>query len=301
MNDFSLRVITVFTVLLAVSFIRPVVIPAGTVTDQIGRSLVVPDEPVRVVSLAPSITEIVYGLGQGKRLVGATQYSTYPPEAAFLPRIGSYVHPDIEKIAALEPDLCLATKDGNPKYIVDKITSLGIPVYVINPRELSQIVDVITRLGSLLHGEEAAAELVLEMEKRIHFIQAKIEIAESRPRVFFQIDANPLFSAGSNTFIDELIKLAGGINTAAGANPYPRYSWEDILILQPEIVIISSMAGGQTPDELISSWKKWDQLSAVKNGKIFVVEADLFDRPTPRLIEGLETIARIIHPEVFED
>lgn len=272
---------------------------AGSVTDQVGRTIVIPENPIRVVALAPSITEIIYGLNQGKRLVGATQYSTHPPEAESLPRIGSYIRLDIEKIVALKPDLCFAIKDGNPKHIIDKIVSLGIPVYAINPRNLQQIMDTITRLGSLLDAEQAASDLVADMEKRIEKVQTLVKKSGNKPRVFFQIDAEPLFSAGNNTFIHELIELAGGINIAAGRDSYPRYSWEDILVMQPEIVLISSMAGGLSPEYLVKSWRKWDQLSAVKNEQVFVVDAELFDRPTPRLIDGLETIAEIIHPELF--
>ncbi len=272
---------------------------AGLVTDQVGRTFTVPENPVRVVSLAPSITEIMYDLKQENRLVGVTRYSTYPAEAKSLPRVGSYVRLDIEKIIALQPDLCLATKDGNPRHTVEKIVSLGIPVYVINPRNLQQIMETITRLGSLLHAEETAAELVLDMKKRIERVQAKVKKGDHRPRVFFQIDTEPIISAGTNTFINELIELAGGINTTAGEVSYPRYSWEDIIVLQPEIVLISSMAGGLSPDYLVKSWEKWDLLAAVKNEQIFVVDAELFDRPTPRLIDGLEVIAAIIHPDLF--
>jgi len=272
---------------------------AGPVIDQVGRTLVVPENPTRVIALAPSITEIIYDLGQERKLIGVTQYSTYPSEAESLPRVGSYVRLDIEKIVSLKPDLCIAIKDGNPKHIVDKIVSLGIPVYVIDPRNLLQIMDTITRLGSLLDAGNAAAVLVADMEKRIGQVQTLAKRARYKPRVFFQIDAEPLFSAGDNTFIHELIELSGGINTAAGEDPYPRYSWEDILVLQPEIVLISSMAGGLDPENLIRSWKKWKQLSAVNNDQVFVVEADLFDRPTPRLVDGLEAIAAIIHPELF--
>jgi len=272
---------------------------AGPVTDQVGRTLVVPENPSRVIALAPSITEIIYDLGQERKLIGVTQYSTYPSEAELLPRVGSYVRLDIEKIVSLKPDLCIAIKDGNPKHIVDKIVALNIPVYVIDPRNLLQIMDAITRLGSLLDAGNAAAVLVADMEKRIEQVQTLVKKARYKPRVFFQIDAEPLFSAGDNTFIHELIELAGGINTAAGEDPYPRYSWEDILVLQPEIVLISSMAGGLDPENLIRSWKKWNQLSAVNNDQVFVVEADLFDRPSPRLVDGLEAIAAIIHPELF--
>ncbi|KPK36306.1 MAG: ABC transporter substrate-binding protein [Nitrospira bacterium SG8_35_1] len=274
---------------------------AGPVVDQVGRTLVVPENPKRVIALAPSITEIIYDLGQEERLVGVTQYSTYPTEAESLPRVGSYVRLDLEKIVALKPDLCLATKDGNPKHTVEKIVNLGIPVYVINPRNLEQIMDAITRLGSLLHAEKAALELVSGMTKRIEHVKEQVKKGGRKPRVFFQIDAEPLFSAGTNTFIHELIELAGGINTTAGEVSYPRYSWEDIIVLQPEIVLISSMAGGLEPEYLLNSWKKWNLLSAVKNNRIFVVDAELFDRPTPRLIDGLEVIAEIIHPELFKE
>ena len=285
--------------LVMIFLLQAVFLIAGSVTDQVGRTLLVPENPTRVIALAPSITEIIYDLGQEKRLVGVTQYSTYPSEAESLPRVGSYVRLDIEKIVAPKPDLCIATKDGNPKHIVDKIVSLGIPVYVINPRNLQQIMDTITRLGLLLHAEQVAKELVSDMEKRIGQVQARVKNSSDRPRVFFQIDAEPLFSAGTNTFIHELIELAGGINTTAGEVSYPRYSWEDIIVLQPEIVLISSMAGGLTPEYLLNSWKKWNLLSAVKNDQIFVVDAELFDRPTPRLVDGLEVIAAIIHPELF--
>lgn len=289
----------IILVLVLIFLLQAVLLIAGSVTDQVGRTLVVPENPTRVIALAPSITEIIYDLGQEKRLVGVTQYSTYPSEAELLPRVGSYVRLDIEKIVALKPDLCLATKDGNPKHIVDKIVSLGIPVYVINPQNLQQIMDTITRLGSLLHAEQTAAALVSDMEKRIGQVQARVKNMPDRPRVFFQIDAEPLFSAGTDTFIHELIELAGGINTTAGEVSYPRYSWEDIIVLQPEIVLISSMAGGLAPEYLLNSWKKWNLLSAVKNDQVFVVDAELFDRPTPRLVDGLEVIAAIIHPELF--
>jgi iron complex transport system substrate-binding protein len=249
---------TYINLLLMIILLQPGSLPAETVTDQVGRTFNVPENPGRIIALAPSITEIMYDLGQEKRLVGVTQYSTYPPEAESLPRVGSYVRLDIEKIVALQPDLCLAIKDGNPKHIVDKLVNLGIPVYVVNPRNLKQIMDVVTRLGSLLNAEQKAKELV-----------------------------------------HELIEMAGGINTTAGEVAYPRFSWEDIIVLQPEIVLISSMAGGLPPEYLIKSWQKWSMLSAVKNGRIYVVDAELFDRPTPRLVDGLEVIAAIIHPELF--
>jgi iron complex transport system substrate-binding protein len=273
---------------------------AGTVIDQVGRKVVVPDDPQRVISLAPSITEIIYDLGEEKRLQGVTKYSDYPAQAKALPKVGTYVHLDLERIVALKPDLCISTKDGNPKHVIEKISRLGIPVYAINPRSLEQTMDTITQIGSLLNAQEAATRLVSGMQQRITRVQSLVAQVNNRPRVFFQIDAEPLVSAGNNTFIHELIELAGGINTAAGNDPYPRYSWEDILVLQPDIVIISSMAGGLDSEDLLGIWKKWSQLKAVLNEQVFVVDAGMFDRTTPRLVAGLETIAEIIHPELFK-
>ena len=272
---------------------------SAMVTDQAGRQLIVPDDPKRVISLAPSITEIVYDLGQEQKLKGVTQFSDYPAAAKDLPRVGSYVRLDLEKIVALQPDLCLAVKDGNPRHIVEKIMDMGIPVYVIDPRNLAQTMDSITRIGTLLQAEERAHELVNELENRILRVRSQVEKATEQPRVFFQIDLNPIVSAGDNTLIQELIELAGGINTTAGKDPYPRFSWEDILLLQPDIVIISAMAGGLSDRQLMEIWQKWEQLSAVKNDRVFVVDAGRFDRPTARLVTGLETLAEIIHPDLF--
>jgi ABC-type Fe3+-hydroxamate transport system substrate-binding protein len=126
---------------------------AGTVIDQVGRKVVVPDNPQRVIALAPSITEIIYDLGEEKRLQGVTRYSDHPARAKALPKVGTYVHLDLERIVALKPDLCISTKDGNPKHVIEKIAGLGIPVYVINPRSLEQTMDTIARIGSLLNAE----------------------------------------------------------------------------------------------------------------------------------------------------
>jgi iron complex transport system substrate-binding protein len=269
------------------------------VIDQVGREVDVPADPVRVLALAPNVAEIIFLLGQEKRLKGATQYSNHPEEAEKLPRIGSYVRLDVEKIVALKPDLCIGTRDGNPINTVERIDSLGIPVYVVDPQSLSSIMDTVTRLGVLLGASERASRIVSDMNKRIEHIEKMVALASDRPTVFFQIDAAPIISAGSNTFIHELITRAGGRNLAAGNNPYPRYNWEDILRLQPEIAIIASMAGGHPASELRSGWLKWPQLAAVRNNRVHVVDADLIDRPTPRLLDGLEEFAAIIHPEIF--
>ena len=264
--------------------------------DQVGRRVDIPAPPQRIVSLIPSITEIVFALGAGSRVKGVTLYSNEPAAAAELPRVGSYVHPDLEKIISLKPDLCLAARDGNPRHIVDKITELGIQVYSIDPRNLAEIMESIMLLGKVLDNEEQARGLVQQMQRKIAAAARRVAQAGNRPRVFFQIDASPLVSAGSNTFIDQLITQAGGVNLAAGPTAYPRYSWEDILFMQPEVVIIASMAGGYSEEELKAAWRRWPEVPAVRNNRLYVVKADLFDRPTPRLADGLELLVNLIFP-----
>jgi len=275
------------------------VVTAQEYVDQAGRQVDVPESVTRIVALAPSITEIVYELGRERLLVGATQYSNTPAAARALPRVGSYVRLDVEKIVALRPDLCLAIKDGNPAHTVEKLEALGIPVYVIDPKNLDDIIDVVRRFGDLLTAPEASETLIRIMRARIDRVIKTVARAEKRPGVFFQIDAAPIITIGTNTFIHELITMAGGRNLAAGPQDYPRYNWEEVLVLQPEVAIVASMAGGHSPQELLAGWRRWPQIPAVHNNRIHVVDANLIDRPTPRLLDGLELFVRIIHPELF--
>lgn len=271
---------------------------AATFMDQSGRSVDVPDNPRRIVALAPSVAEIIYALGEEDRLVAATRYSNHPEAASALPRIGTYARPDVERVASFRPDLCIAIQDGNPRHVIDKIEALGIPVFSVNPRSLSGIMDAIAGMGEILNARENAYAIIAGMKQRINNVRALVARARSRPRVFFQIDASPIVSAGTETFIHELIVTAGGENVAAGPVPYPRYSWEEILAFRPDIAVITSMAGGLSTEDLISAWLRWPRIPAVRNGRLHVVDADLFDRPTPRLLDGLEALVRILHPEV---
>ncbi len=268
-----------------------------TMQDQIGRTVTVPAAPRRIIALIPSLTEIVFDLGRGDLLVGATQYAMEPPEAADLPRVGSYLHLDVERIVALRPDLCLAVRDGNPEHLVRRIEKLGIPVFAFESQDLPEIIESVRIMGDLLNARERAVEIVEEMGLKIKGVEQRIQAVNDRPGVFFQIDANPMVSAGKNTFIDRLINMAGGRNLAGGDVTYPRYSWEDILVMRPEVVIIASMAGGYTEEQLMEAWTRWPQIPAVQTRRVHVVDADLFDRPVPRLADGLVALAGIIHPE----
>lgn len=273
---------------------------ADTVVDQLNRRVNSPANPQRIISLAPSITEIVYALEQGKRLKGVTRNSDFPVEATILPKIGSYVRLDLERIVALNPDLCIATKDGNPKDAVDRLSSLKIPVYVVNPQNLDSVLETILEIGRLLNADDKAKTLVAGMQYRIQQVKSLVAQVTYQPRVFFQIGVSPIISAGSNTFIHELIVRAGGKNLAQGKTPYPRFSREQVLTLAPEIFIITSMARQATFQKVIADWRRWTNMPAVRDERIFLVDSNLFDRPSPRLVRGLELLTELIHPELFE-
>ncbi len=277
----------------------PALLGARQVVDQLGRRMQIADHPERVIALAPSITEIIFSLHQEHRLVGVTLFSDYPPAARKLPKVGSYVQLDIEKIVSLKPDLCIGIRDGNPIALVRRLESLGIPVYAVNPTDLERVMETVDEIGSLLDSQEQAQRLTAAMHARVQAVKARIAASRSRPRVFFQIGISPIVSAGTHTFINELIQLSGGVNIAAGPVNYPRYTEEEVIRLKPDIIIITSMARGVRFESVKARWLRWKSIPAVRNGRIHLVDSNLVDRPSPRLVDGLEAMARIIHPELF--
>ncbi|MDZ7832355.1 MAG: cobalamin-binding protein [Desulfobacterales bacterium] len=269
-----------------------------SLVDQTGRKIRVPPAPQRVVALAPSITEILFALDCQDRLKGATRFSDYPEAAQKVPKVGSYVYLDLEKIVALDPDVCIAIKDGNPRAVIDRLESLDIPVFAVNPRGLDTVMAAIGHIGKLMGAESRANEIVADMEARIDGVESKVAQTEKRPRVFFQIGIAPIVSAGSDTFIHELIVEAGGRNIAGKYTSYPRFSKEEVLELAPDILIITSMARKEVFDRVKREWERWDQIPAVANDRVHLVDSNLFDRPTPRLVDALEKLVELIHPEL---
>ena len=284
------------------------ILPAGglplmakTAEDQLGREIHVPDDPRRIIALAPSISEIIFALGQQDRLKGTTQFSNYPPEAAKLPKVGSYVRLDLERIVALNPDLCIAIKDGNPKTIIDRLQSLNIPVFAVNPRNLESLLQTIQSIGGVLNASGSAKTLVADMRSRMQQVDKLVSKIDRRPRVFIQIGISPIISAGSNTFIDELIVRAGGINVAAGNSAYPHFSREQVLALEPDVLIITTMARSGAFEKAKADWNRLSHMPAVRKKRIYTVNSDVFDRPSPRLLDALEILTRLLHPQLFED
>ena len=270
-----------------------------SLTDHEGKTVKVPAEPSRVVSLAPSITEIVFALDRSDKLVGATRFSNYPEAAARLPRVGSYVQLDIEKILALEPDLCIAIKDGNPVRTVRRLERLGIPVFAIHPMEIDMVLRSIRDIGELLGADREASGLISSMQDRMAAVDEKVAGVSDRPSVFFQIGVSPIVSAGDGTFIDELIERAGGVNAAGKHSGYPRFTREEILMMAPDVMILTSMERQKVFDDVLREWRRWENLPAVHQDRIHMVDSDLYDRPSPRLINGLEELSALLHPDVF--
>lgn len=286
------------TLWLLLSLAAPVVAEARLVHDQLGRAVDVPEQPARLVTLAASLTEIVFALGQGQRLVGVEQFSDYPEAARALPKVGSYINPDVERVVALRPDLVLAIKDGNPYHSVARLEGLGLPVYAVDPRNLRGVIATVGEIGALLGVEGLARQLATELSHRLERLQSLTAGLLQRPRVFFQIGTTPIVAVGSHTFLDELITTAGAVNLTAGKIPYPRFSQEQVVALRPDIIVITSMTRGEVFDKVKDGWRRWPSLPAVRDNRIFLVDSDLVDRPAPRIFDGLEQLFRLFHPEL---
>jgi len=273
---------------------------AATFTDEVGRRVEVNEAPRRIVSVAPNVTEILFTLGLGDRLVGVSTYCQYPPEALKIEKVGGYINPSLEKIVALRPDLVVGIAEGDLRTFVDRLAALKIPVYIANPRDALEVLTSIRKIGEITFAQEPAREIVRSMEEKIRRIQDRVQ-GRPRPRVLHILDFNPLISAGKGTFVDDLIRLGGGRNVAETATgKYPHFSMEEVLVQDPEVILLASM---KSQDPLVKQrrwWERWKTISAVKQGRIYVLDSDLIHRPSPRMGEGLEQVARAIHPEVFK-
>lgn len=266
------------------------------VKDIAGRKISIPVNPKRIIGLSASIVEIVYDLGKGDLLVGAVSHSDFPEDAQKLPVVGSYNRPDHEKILSLGPDLCIAMMDGNPEDSVSRIEKLGIPVFVVDTSGLNGIYQSVYALGNILDAASRADMITKSMKNRIASVQEKVQKAGKRPGVIFEVNEEPLIVAGRGNFIDEMITIAGGVNVAGDAVEYPRISREKAVSAMPEVIIISGMVEEKRNKIW---WTGFRNIPAVKNGRIHTVSPDIFLRPTPRIVDCIEKLAKFIHPEVF--
>ena len=272
------------------------------VTDDAGRVVHLDAVPTRIVSHVPSITETLFALGLGDRIVGVSDHCNYPAEVADKAKVGGYYTPSIEQIAALDPDLVLT--DGYAEDI-GQLDSLGIPYIVVDPPDIDGLLRDIELLGEATGSQDKAAEIVSDFEDRVEAVVAAVSGA-SKPRVFYVFDATDLtkpWTAGPGSFVDALITLAAGENIAGEAQgAWIQFSMEEIVNSDPEVILVDSTHGTATvaPADLAEN-ALWQGLSGVSSGRMGVIDGDLVNRPGPRLVEGLEQIAEIIHPELFAD
>jgi iron complex transport system substrate-binding protein len=269
-------------------------------TDEIGRKVKVPHSPRRIISLAPSITEMLFALGFNDKIAGVTNFCDYPEAASGKPKIGGFVNPSIEKIVSLKPDLIVAIQDGNRLETIERLTHLGFPVYVVDPKGWSGILKTIERMGDAFGKLEESKRIVNAMTKKKEQIVSLTRSLPS-PKVFYQMGLSPVVTPGPNTLADDLIRLAGGKNIA-GDEPiqYPAYNIETVMLKAPEVIILTSMEKERDYAHLVKMWQDWKNIPAVKRNAIYVIDSNIVDRPGPRVSDGLERLARIIHPEAFE-
>ncbi len=277
-------------------------------TDVLGHTLRLAAYPQRIVSTAPSNTELVLQLGCRDRLVGVTRVYGWPELVEGVTRVGGYYDPSIETIMALQPDLVLVAR-GVSQEILEKMQRVGLPVFSLDTQDLDDLYRDIATVGRLLGVEDEAAALVEKTKAGIAEVTAKTgDLADAdRPRVFWLGQEEPLITAGPDNMINTLFGLAGGVNVAADASkPWPTYSLETLLVKDPQVIIVAPQMPQAQPtsaDEVLRRLRAhpvWSQISAVKTGRVHLVRTDLIGQPTPRVVEGLRLLAEHFHPELFE-
>jgi len=306
---FRKTLLAVLTLALGLAACAPTASPAPTpgpisLTDGLGRTVSLDGPAQRIVSMAPSNTEILFAIGAGDKVVGVDDLSDYPAGAKSLPSIGgSMGQYSLEQIVALKPDLVLASGINTPEQ-VKSLEDLGQTVFYLgNPATLERLYTNLATVAKLT-GQDAQAEaLVASLMTRVALVDKKIAGVTQRPSVFYEIDAsdpNKPYTAGPGTFIDLLIKRAGGVNVAMTVdNPYPQLGLEQLVVSDPAIILLGDSAYGVTASS-VAARPGWDALTAVKNGEIFPFDDNLMSRPGPRLVDGLEALAKVLHPEAFK-
>ncbi|HSO13746.1 MAG TPA: cobalamin-binding protein [Anaerolineales bacterium] len=280
----------------------PTEVPAMTYTDDAGREITLEGTPQRIVSLAPSNTEILFAVGAGSQVVGRDEFSDYPEEAKAIESIGgSFGEYNVEAIVALEPDLVLAAEINTPE-LIKQLEDLGLTVYYLrNPTTFEEMYTNLETAASLTGHD--ATELVDSLKARVAAVDEKIAPLSSRIAVFYEIDAtDPAkpWTYGPGTFGDLLIERAGGHNVGnIASDPYPQLSLEQVVTANPTVIILGDSMWGVTPESVVAR-PGWESIEAVKSNNIFPFDDNLVSRPGPRLVDGLEQLAKLLRPELFE-
>lgn len=268
------------------------------VTDEAGRRVRLAQHIVRIVSLAPNLTEIVYAVGAGDRLVGDTEYCDYPPAAKSVAKIGDTMHPSIERIIALKPQVVLVSTASQLEAFTRQLDEQKIAVYVTNPRSLDEVFHSIETLGDLFDEHEQAAKLVSGLRQRADAVEAATR--QVKPiKVFYQVSGEPLYTIGREAYLTDLVRRAGGVSVTADVpGAFPRFSDEAALAARPEAIILPS--GGSMGNANSTAAAALKNSPAVLNNRVYKINDDHLSRPGPRLVDGLEEMARALHPEAFK-
>jgi iron complex transport system substrate-binding protein len=307
MKSLAMIVFSMVVALTLMTACNPVTPPVpGVITDDHGRAVDIVAMPERIVSLAPSATEILFALGLGDKVVGVTNNCEYPQElldkidAGEIQRVGSYLPGfNLEVIVSLEPAVVFAIGETVPDY-VDDLEVLGIPAIVLQPEDIDGILHDIELVGQATDKEEEADALIGNLEEQIDEVITAIDNAPT-PSVFYGVDVSDpamLWTVGNGTFIDALITLARGENIAAELEGWPSYSLENLINANPDIIVLGGANWGVSADE-VASRPVWKDMDAVKNGEIYAIDDTTLVLPGPRIAEGLDLLARLIHPELF--
>jgi iron complex transport system substrate-binding protein len=279
--------------------------PSITMTDDLGRTITLAAPARRVISIAPSNTEILFAIGAGAQVVGRDETSDFPAEALTLPTIGGYSGFNLEAIVALHPDLVLAQGGGlNSPELVASLEGLGLTVYVLpNPATLEEMYANLETVAQLTGHASETALMVESLKVRVAAVDLKIMPLSFAPTVYYELDATEPtkpFTAGPGTFVDLLISRAGGINIGASLQgQWAQISLEQLVVANPAIIILGDAAYGETPEK-VAQRPGWETLTAIQTGHVFPFDDNLVSRPGPRLVDGLETLAKLLHPDLFK-
>ena len=274
-----------------------------TITDDLGRVVTIEKMPTRIVSLAPSNTEIIYALGLEDKLFGVTEYCDYPEAALEKEKVGGYSDVDIEKVVTINPDLILA-EDMHKQEVIPALEQLGFNVVAIVPHNLQEVMDSIVLIGKIAGAEEMASQIVVDMSQKIKLITDETDKLEEieKPRVLYVLWHEPVMSVGTDTRIHELIEKAGGVNIAQVAGEgYPTLALEEVIAANPQVIIanVEDYEGGDISLQFILDETRLGGVDALINQHVYGIDADLTNQPIPRIVQGLELMAKMIHPEIF--
>jgi ABC-type Fe3+-hydroxamate transport system substrate-binding protein len=268
-----------------------------TFVDDLGRRVYLAKPARRVVSLSPSSTEILFAVGLDSEIVGVTTFCDYPPQAKVKAKIGSSI-PNLEAIIGLKPDLVLGQDFIRPD-VLAKLEQLRVPIFLMSPKTVEDIFGHINTVGRLVGHEKEARLVVQGLRDRLAEVGRRLARAK-RIRIFYVVNTDPLISIGSASFIHQMIEVAGGENIAGRMTmPYPKVSLEEVIRKDPEVIIFPVGTTEGIPEAEQNGWRKWTGLSAVAHHRLYQVQGVLVNRPGPRVLEGIEVLAHLLHPEVF--